>query len=65
MPLGRPLVPLTLTDEQQDQLNGIARSATLPHALVPARAGLLVVLAEPDVREGLQREALRSHTVER
>ena len=29
MPLGRPLVPLTLTDEQQDQLNGIARSATL------------------------------------
>ena len=36
MPLGRPLVPLTLTDEQQDQLNGIARSATLPHALVLA-----------------------------
>ena len=28
MPRGRPLVPLTLTDEQQDQLNGIARSAT-------------------------------------
>ena len=36
MPLGRPLVPLTLTDEQQDQLSGIARSATLPHALVLA-----------------------------
>ena len=34
MPRGRPLVPLTLTDEQQDQLNGIARSATLPYALV-------------------------------
>ncbi len=32
MPRGRPLAPLTLTDEQRDQLNGIARSATLPHA---------------------------------
>ena len=28
MPRGRPLAPLTLTDEQQDQLNGIAQSAT-------------------------------------
>ncbi len=31
MPRGRPLAPLTLTDEQQDQLNGIAQSATLPY----------------------------------
>ena len=45
MPLGRPLVPLTLTDEQQDQLNGIARSATLPHALVQ-RAGMILASAE-------------------
>ena len=45
VPLGRPLVPLTLTDEQQDQLNGIARSATLPHALVQ-RAGMILASAE-------------------
>ena len=45
MPHGRPLVPLTLTDEQQDQLNGIARSATLPHALVQ-RAGMILASAE-------------------
>ena len=45
MPIGRPLVPLTLTDEQQDQLNGIARSATLPHALVQ-RAGMILASAE-------------------
>ena len=30
MPQGRPLAPLTLTDEQKDQLDGIARSNTLP-----------------------------------
>ena len=32
MPRGRPLEPLTLTDEQQEQLDGIARSDTLPCA---------------------------------
>ena len=45
MPRGRPLVPLTLTDEQQDQLNGIARSATLPYALVQ-RARMVLASAE-------------------
>ena len=45
MPRGRPLVPLTLTDEQQDQLNGIARSATLPYALVQ-RAQMVLASAE-------------------
>ena len=45
MPRGRPLTPLTLTDEQQDQLNGIARSATLPHALVQ-RARMILASAE-------------------
>ena len=34
MPRGRKLASLTLTDEQQDQLEGIAHSATLPYALV-------------------------------
>ena len=42
---GRPLAPLTLTDEQQDQLNGIARSATLPYALV-VRARMILASAE-------------------
>ena len=45
MPRGRPLAPLTLTDEQQDQLNGIARSATLPYALVQ-RARIILASAE-------------------
>ena len=45
MPRGRPLVPLTLTDEQQDQLNGIARSATLPYALVQ-RARMVLASTE-------------------
>ena len=45
MPRGHPLVPLTLTDEQQHQLNGIAHSATLPHALVQ-RAGMILASAE-------------------
>ena len=45
MPRGRPLAPLTLTDEQQDQLNGIARSATLPYALVQ-RARMILASAE-------------------
>ena len=34
MPRGRKLASLTLTDEQQDELEGIAHSATLPYALV-------------------------------
>ena len=45
MPRGRPLTPLTLTDEQQEQLNGIARSATLPHALAQ-RARMILASAE-------------------
>ena len=45
MPRGRPLAPLTLTDEQRDQLNGIARSATLPYALVQ-RARMILASAE-------------------
>ena len=35
MPRGRPLVPLTLTDEQQEQLNGIG-VGPIPW-LLPAR----------------------------
>ena len=45
MPRGRPLAPLTLSDEQRDQLNGIARSATLPYALVQ-RARMILASAE-------------------
>ena len=40
MPRGRKLASLTLTDEQQDQLEGIAHSATLPYALVQRAQGL-------------------------
>ena len=45
MPRGRPLAPLTLTDEQRDQLDGIARSATLPYALVQ-RAHMILASAD-------------------
>ena len=45
MPRGHALVPLTLTDEQQHQLNGIAHATTLPHALVQ-RAGMILASAE-------------------
>ena len=33
-PQGRPLAPLTITDEQQEQLDSIACSDTLPYAWV-------------------------------
>ena len=39
MPRGRKLASLTLTDEQQDELEGIAHSATLPYQPV-AKVGL-------------------------
>ena len=54
MPRGRPLVPLTLTDEQQDQLNGIAHSATLPYALVQ-RAGMILASAEGSTNAAVAR----------
>lgn len=45
MPQGRPLAPLTLTDEQKDQLDGIARSNTLPYTLV-LRTRMILASAE-------------------
>ena len=54
MSCGRPLVPLTLTDEQQDQLNGSAHSATLPHALVQ-RAGMILASAEGSTNAAVAR----------
>ena len=45
MPRGRKLASLTLTDEQQDQLEGIAHSATLPYALVQ-RARMILASTE-------------------
>ena len=45
MPHGRKLASLTLSDEQQNQLHGIAQSATLPYALV-VRARIILASAE-------------------
>ena len=45
MPRGRKLPPLTLTDEQRDQLQGVARSTSLPHGLV-LRARMILASAE-------------------
>ena len=45
MPRGPKLALLTLTDEQRDQLNGIAHSTTMPHALVQ-RARMILASAE-------------------
>ena len=63
MPRGRPLAPLTLTDEQQDQLHGIAQSATLPYALV-VRARMILASAE-GLDQLCRRPALRRHTANR
>ena len=45
MPQGRPPAPLTITDEQQEQLDGVARSDTLPCAWV-VRARMIPACAE-------------------
>ena len=41
MATGRPKTPLTLTDDERIQLSSLARSRTLPHAVV-ARAKLVL-----------------------
>ena len=63
MPRGRPLAPLTLTDDQRDQLDGIARSATLPYALVQ-RARMILASAD-GMNNSARRSALRRHTANR
>ena len=45
MATGRPKTPLTLTDDERTQLKSLARSRTLPHALV-ARAKLVLWSSE-------------------
>ena len=45
MPRGRPLTPLTLDDEERDQLTALSRSNTMPHALVQ-RAQVILASAE-------------------
>jgi putative transposase len=45
MATGRPKAPLTVTDDERIQLSSLARSRTLPHALV-ARAKLVLWSAE-------------------
>ena len=45
MPRGRPLEPLTITDEQQQQLDSIARSNTMPYSLV-LRTRMILASAE-------------------
>ena len=63
MPRGRKLAPLTLTDEQQDQLQGIARSSTLPYALV-LRARTILASAEGLTNTAVARRVgATSHTV--
>ncbi len=54
MPRGRKLEPLTLTDEQQEQLEGITRSTTLPYALV-LRARMILASAEGLTNEAVAR----------
>ena len=45
MPRGRKLPPLVLSDEQRHQLQGVARSTSLPHGLV-LRARMILASAE-------------------
>ena len=63
MPHGRPLVPLALTHEQQDQLKGVAHSTTLPYALV-LRARIILASAEGSTNaEVAKRLGVTPHTV--
>ena len=63
MPRGPKLALLTLTDEQRDQLNGIARSTTMPHALVQ-RARMILASAEGLTNAAVaQRVGVTPHTV--
>ena len=63
MPRGRKLEPLTLTDEQQEQLEGIVRSTTLPYALV-LRARMILASAEGLTNEAVaRRDGATSQTV--
>ena len=45
MPRGRPLLSLTLDDDQREQLQAVARSTSLPHGLV-LRARMILACAE-------------------
>ena len=45
MPIGRPVTAITLSVDEQTQLQSLARSRTLPHALV-ARAKLVLSAAQ-------------------
>ena len=45
MPRGRKLMPLILDPQQQDQLEGVARSTTMPHGVV-LRARMILACAE-------------------
>ena len=63
MPHGRKLASLTLTDEQQNQLQGIAQSATLPYALV-VRARIILASAEGLTNTAVaKRVGVTPHTV--
>ena len=45
MPRGRKLMPVTLNPQQQDQLEGVAHSTTMPHGVV-LRARMILACAE-------------------
>ncbi len=45
MPRGRPLAPLTLDDEQREQLTSVSQSTSMPHGLVQ-RAKIILACAE-------------------
>lgn len=63
MPRGRKMASLTLTDEQQSQLQGIVQSATLPYALV-VRSRIILASAEGLTNAAVaQRVGVTPHTV--
>jgi putative transposase len=45
MPRGRPVVPVTLSSSERQELEGIARSRSMPHALV-TRAHIVLLAAD-------------------
>ena len=62
MPIGRPPVPITLSEGEKEELESMTRSLTLPHGLVRrARIILACAAGEPRVeiakRLGLSRRS--------
>jgi len=63
MPVGRPIAPLVLIDEEIKQLQSIAKSRSLPHSLVQRAQIILACGAGTTNKEVAERMGIRNNTV--